>query len=297
MGMRDLFGDAVNAAVTVGRGALEKFYAPESADTAKVSKMAARRTVAPTNPLTKTSAFRTMGQSTKPTFGGFAKTVGGSTVDGLSLVNSGLSLAQGDYEASPARIFADVASAARLAGLNKNLAAKGGAPLKAIRDPRSTMIAYGLQETVPRLYDQVTNKEINHATYNQNVANALISHGPNRVEKFLGLPGYNPSQSWKNSVAAGAPVSPNYFGANPPSDSPRKPMQGRYRYLGEGAMSRPAVYGQLGEIFDFAKKRGIEPAREYMDHIIRRDGLNQQQASELQNAFYGKLYDQKSFRK
>ena len=255
----------------------------------------------PTNPLTKTSAFRTAGQSKSPTFKGFFGKVGTGALDAMQLVGSGARIADGTYDPSVAQVVGDVGSVARFARLNQNVAGRGGALLKVAADPRTTMIAYGLQETVPRLYQQVTNKNANAATYNQNVAGALTSQPANSVEKRIGLPGYNPSQAWKDSVKAGAPVSPNYFGAAPPSAPPpsappRKPMQGA-RVLGGGAMSRPVVYGQLGEIFDFAKQRGIEPAKDYMDHIIRRDGLNQQQAQQLYDEFYGKLYSQKSFNK
>jgi hypothetical protein len=213
----------------------------------------------------------------------------------MNLVGSGARIAKGEYDPSLGQVVGDAGSIARLARLNPGLAARGGAPLKGLGDFRTTLIAHGLQETVPRLVDELDPVK-NAANFERNKANALISQPSNRVEKFLGLPGYNPSQAKINSVKAGAPVSPNYFGAAPPSAPPRKPMQGM-RVLGGGAMDRPAVYGQLGEIFDFAKQRGIGEAEKYMDHIIRRDGLKPQQAQQLYDEFYGKLYNQKSFNK
>ena len=317
MANTDLFTSAVNTARGVGRAALDRFYAVPPVDTkpyytpeqvAQIRANIARRRAAsanPTNPLTRTSAFRTMGQATKPTFRGFFNTVGTGALDAMNLVSSGARIAEGNYDLTPGQVVGDAGSIARLARLNPNLAARGGAPLKGLGDFRTTIIAQGLQETLPRLADEFDPVK-NAANFQQNKANALVSQPPNRVEKFLGLPGYNPSQAWKNSVAAGAPVSPNYFGAAPPSAAPpsapprsappRKPMEGM-RVLGGGAMDRPAVYGQLGEIFDFAKQRGIGAAEKYMDHIIRRDGLKPQQAQQLYDEFYGKLYNQKSFGK
>lgn len=307
MANTDLFTSAVNTATGVGRAALNTFYGTPSARqrnaieaaTAKAKAKAAaaaakRASATPTNPLTGTSAFRTMGQATKPTFRGFFNTVGTGALDAMNLVGSGAKIAEGNYDLTPGQVVGDAGSIARLARLNPNLAARGGAPLKGLGDFRTTIIAQGLQETLPRLADEFDPVK-NAANFQQNKANALVSKPGNRYEKRLGL-GYNPSQAWKNSVAAGAPVSPNYFGAAPPSAPPRQPMQGM-RLLGGGATYRPAVYGQLGEIFDFAKQRGIGAAEKYMDHIIRRDGLQPQQAQQLYDEFYGKLYNQKSFAK
>lgn len=206
----------------------------------------------------------------------------------------------GTYDPSVAQVVGDAGAIARFARMNSGLAARGGAPLKGLGDFRTTMIAAGLQETLPRLIDEFDPVK-NNANFQRNRADALVSRPSNRIEKFFGVPAYNPSQAWKDSVKAGAPVSPNYFGAAPPSAPPPSAQQRKSmlvkKVLGGGAMSRPVIYGQLGEIFDFAKQRGIEPAKDYMDHIIRRDGLNEQQAQQLYNEFYGKLYNQKSFNK
>jgi hypothetical protein len=290
MAKTDWFRDAANTAVGVGKAALSRFTAPESAATAKVSEMAARRTAAPSNPLTKTSAFRTMGQPKKPTFGGFAKTVGGSAVDAMNLANSGLSLAQGDYEASPGRVIGDVGSVARLAGLNKNVAAKGGAPLKVLRDPRSTMIAYGSDLVAPHV-KEAFDPTANAARFEQNKATALNPPPATYWEKLLGLESPQPSQGYKDSVAAGAPVSPSNFSA-----AARKPMQGA-KQLGGPTNSSPMINKQLGEVFDFALQRGIDPAYEYMGHVMRRDGLSEEEGFQLYNAFMDKLYNQQAFDK
>jgi len=292
MGRLDWFQKAANSAMGVGRAALDRFTAPASPDTEAVSKIASRNTPRPTNPLTKTSAFRTMGEPKKPTFKGFTKTVGAGTLDGLNLVNSGLSAAQGDYEATPGQVVGDAGSVARLARMNSGIAARGGAPLKLAADPRSTMIAYGAEMVAPHV-KEAFNPAANKARYNANVQEALNPPPATYWEKLLGLE-YNPSQGYKDKVAQTGQLSPNSFVST--TSTGRKPMEGA-KQLGGGQTSRQTIDKQLGEIFDFALQRGIDPAYEYMGHVMRRDGLTEEQGIDLYNKFMNKLYRQQAFDK
>jgi hypothetical protein len=300
MAKTDWFRDAANTAIGVGKAALSRFGAPESADAAKVSEMAAKRKAPPSNPLTKTSAFRTMGQ--KPSaFKTVAKGVGTSMVDGLNLANSGVSLAQGDYQASPGQVIGDIGSLARIARLNQTVANKGGAPVKLAADPRTTMIAYGADMVAPHV-KEAFDPTANAARFEQNKATALNPPPATYWEKLLGLESPQPSQGYKDSVAAGASVSPSNFQGIPGTtafdqrSTGRKPMQDA-KQLGGPTNSSPVINKQLGEIFDFALQRGIDPAYEYMGHVMRRDGLSEEQGFQLYNAFMNKLYKQQAFDK
>ena len=302
MAKADWFRDAANTAVGVGRAALSRFGAPAAEpstvdrilakDPATIARVRGNTKLAsaePSNPLTKTSAFRTMGK--KPSaFKTIAKGVGTSMVDGLNLANSGVSLAQGDYEASPGRVIGDVGSLARIARLNQTVANKGGAPVKLAADPRTTMIAYGADMVAPHV-KEAFDPTANAARFEQNKATALNPPPATYWEKLLGLESPQPSQGYKDSVAAGAPVSPSNF-----QEAPRKAMQGA-KQLGGPTNSSPMINKQLGEIFDFALQRGIDPAYEYMGHVMRRDGLSEEQGFQLYNAFMNKLYKQQAFDK
>jgi len=296
---------AGRSAIGVGRAALDRLSQPISPHQAAVTRLVNRETTAsvqPKNPLTGKSAFDTMGKAKGSAFKGFFTKAGKaaiSTADALNLVNSGLSVAQGDYEASPGRIAADVGSVARLARLNKTVAGAGGAPLKLASDPRSALIAAGADMVAPHVKEAL-NPEANARRYQQNVDAAVNQPPPTYWEKLLGLDS-RPSDAWRQSVANGQQrVSPSSFQSIPGTDAlsrqnpPRRIMSGA-KQLGGASGSRPATYGQLGEIFDFALQRGIDPAYEYMQHVIRRDGLNEQQAKQLHDEFMTKIYNQKSF--
>lgn len=303
---------AARTAVGIGKAALDRFSQPVSPQTQAVdrintdpaararvqSNLAAKRAANPTNPLTKTSAFRTMGQPTKPTFKGFFKSgglgkVGYPTLDAMNLLNSGLSVAQGDYEASPARVIGDVGSVARLARLHPRVAAGGGAPLKAAADPRTALIAYGAETVAPHV-KEAFDPAANLARYNQNVATALNPPPPTYWEKLLGLESPQPSQAWKNSVANGAPVSPSNFQSIPGTTAfDKRPA---VRTPAQGAKQpKAATDYQLGEVFDFALQRGIDPAFDYLFHVIRRDKLSEEQGLQLYSDFMKKLYNQRAF--
>jgi len=301
MGKWDWYENARGAARTaigVGKAALDRFSQPVSPQTQAVnrinsdpaararvqSNLAAKRAANPTNPLTKSSAFKTMGQAKS-----FAGKAIWPTVDALNIANSGVSIAQGDYDASPSKVISDAGSVARLARLHSGVAARGGAPLKIAADPRAALIAYGAETVAPHV-KEAFDPAANAARYDQNRATALNPPPPTYWEKLLGLESPQPSQAWKNSVANGAPVSPSNF----QSTTGRSPMQGA-KQLGGATGSRSVTDRQLGEVFDFALQRGIDPAYDYLFHVIRRDKLSEEQGLKLYNDFMTKIYKQKSF--
>ena len=303
MGKWDWYENARGAARTaigVGKAALDRFSQPVSPQTQAVnrinsdpaararvqSNLAAKRAANPTNPLTKSSAFKTMGQAKS-----FAGKAIWPTVDALNIANSGVSIAQGDYDASPSKVISDAGSVARLARLHSGVAARGGAPLKVAADPRTALIAYGAETVAPHV-KEAFDPAANAARYDQNRATALNPPPPTYWEKLLGLESPQPSQAWKDSVANGAPVSPSNFQSIPGTTAfdkrPATPAQGTRQ-------PKSVTDLKLGEVFDFALQRGIDPAFDYLFHVIRRDKLSEEQGLQLYNDFMKKIYNQKAF--
>jgi hypothetical protein len=268
----------------------------------------------PTRPLTGRTRPVAPATKVRGPGGTLSRYPGGKTFlvgDALNLANQGASIAQGEFDPSVGNVVGGIGSIARLASLNpavSNYNGAGAGLLRGARNPNTALVALGAQETLPHL-PELWNKGRQSARYNANIQAATTptdrSKTPPATQferdvtiplgKFLGL--YETPEQEAASAARRAQIY-GESGQVASGDFTRRGFNpAAAKQLGGASGSRPAVFNQLGEVFDFALQRGLDPAVDYLHHVARRDKLTEQQAKELEDLFFARIYHQKAFDK